>query len=240
MKTPTLLAQLVTAAVLSAPLSVLGSSNSETVQALKLTHFVEPVFPATVVHEGVAEGNVILAVSRNAVGEPVDILVLRATNPRLAVAAVEAVRQWRFAVEGNADLSPKLIQLGFKLQGVIIFPYGKNLTEEMASQTAALESRTSLVPHLQTLSRVPKALEQPMPQYPAALTDKGLNGTAAVSFFVDEEGRVRLPKVDEATAPEFAEAALAAVSQWRYEPPRSGSRTVVARDHWEFRFQGTN
>jgi TonB family protein len=241
MKTPTLLVHLCAVAVLAAPLSLPGTLNEDTIKELKLTRFVEPLFPESVRVEGVAEGSVTLAVSRSPAGEPVDILVLRATNPGLATAAVEAVRQWRFAPADNPELSPKVIQLGFRLQGVVFFPYGKKVAEEMSGVVPDLEMRSPKnVPDLQTLTHVPKALAQPMPQYPAALANKGLTGTVAVNFFVDKDGRVRLPEVVEATAPEFAEAAVAAISQWRYEPPRHGGRSVVARDHWEFKFQAAN
>ena len=240
MKTLTLLALLVAAAALSAPLSVLGSANEDTFKELKLTRFVEPVFPESVRLDGVAEGSVTLAVSRNPAGEPVDVLVLRATHPKLALAAEEAVRLWRFAPAEVAEPAPRLIQLGFRLQGVVLFPAGKNLEDEMANRMVDKSSRVLLsVPRLQNLNQVPKALSQPMPRYPAVLADRGLTGTASVSFYVDEAGRVRLPEVVDATTPEFADAAMAAVAQWRYEPPRSGGRAVVARDTWEFKFQAT-
>ena len=59
-------------------------------------------------------------------------------------------------------------------------------------------------------------------------------------FYVDEDGRVRLPEVIQATEPEFAEAALAAVKQWRYEPPQLGGRRVIACDNWNFKFAANN
>ena len=44
----------------------------------------------------------------------------------------------------------------------------------------------------------------------------------------------------EASTPEFGEAALAAVAQWRYEPPQQGGRTIVASDNWAFQFKANN
>jgi len=241
MKTPTLLAQLLAAAVLSAPLSLPATINEDTIRALKLTRFVEPVFPPSLRLDGVAEGSVTLAVGRDLAGAPVDILVLSATHPRLATAAIEAVRQWRFAATETPDSAPRLIQLGFKLQGLVFFPLGKDLEAESAGHLTGTSTQVLRnVPRLQALRQQPKALAQPMPHYPAALADRALTGTAAVSFFVDEEGRVRLPELVEASAPEFGQAVMAAVAQWRYEPPRSNGRTVVARDHWEFKFQAAN
>jgi TonB family protein len=241
MKTPTVLAQLLVVVVLGAPLSLLGTTNDDTVKELKLVRFVEPVFPAAVRQEGVAEGNATLAVSRNEAGEPIDILVLHASNPRLATAAVAAVRQWRFEPAKSDGLAPCVVRLGFKLEGMVIFPYGKKLDSSQAYEPTGADLHVQVsIPQLQSLRQVPKVLAQPMPQYPAVLVDKGRQGSAAVRFYIDEEGRVRLPEVVEATSPEFGAAALTAVSQWRYEPPRKDGRSIVAADHWEFKFQAVN
>ncbi len=242
MKPPTLLVQLCAAVVLVAPLSLPGAMNDETVKDLKLTQFVEPLFPDSVRLEGVAEGEVTLGITRNAAGEPVDILVLASTHPRLAEAAIEAVQQWRFTPDGGPfDSAPRIVRLGFRYDGVIIYPTGKrHLLEPVLDLTEGNLRRPEKVPALQSLARVPKALAQAMPVYPAVLAARGLEGTAAVRFYVDEEGRVRLPEVVEATAPEFAAAAVAAVSHWRYEPPRNGGHSAVVRERWAFQFKAAN
>ena len=61
-----------------------------------------------------------------------------------------------------------------------------------------------------------------------------------MKFYVDGEGRVRLPQVLAASTPEFGEAAKAAVSQWRYEPLSERGRPIVATDQWEFQFKANN
>lgn len=245
MKTPTTtLAQLCAVAVLAAPLALFGATQEEVkiMEELNLTKYVEPVFPAMVRYEGVVEGAVALAVSRNASGEPQDILVLSATNRGLGEAAVDAVRQWRFApTDAGRSPAARTVRLAFRLQGVVVLPYGKNHQSELtAEQTGTQLRRDVRVPQLQALARQPKALAQPMPAYPAALVARGEEGTASVRFYVDEDGRVRLPEVLEASAPEFGAAAVAAVAQWRYEPPTHGGRTVVAADNWAFKFAALN
>ncbi|MBP7483161.1 MAG: TonB family protein [Lacunisphaera sp.] len=245
MKIPTTtLAQLCALAVLAAPLALLGATQEESNirEELNLTKYVEPVFPDMVRYEGVVEGAVALAVSQGAAGEPQDILVLSATHRRLGEAAVAAVRQWRFAPTEAAGVSAaRMVRLSFRLQGVVILPYGKNHQSELTAEQASAQRRSEVkVPQLQALARQPKALAQPMPAYPAALVPRGSEGTASVRFYVDETGRVRLPEVLAASAPEFGAAALAAVAQWRYEPPQHGGRTVVAADNWAFKFTAVN
>lgn len=235
MKTPPMLAQICAAAVLVAPLGLLGeSADDNLITELKLTKYVEPEFPEQVRFEGAAEGSVALAVSRTAAGEPGDILVLAASHPTLAAAAVAAVRQWRFAPADAPGQSK--VQLNFRLHGVVVFPFGKSQQLEMANAKLSAPRAARVVPLLQELPQAPKALMQPMPAYPESQVARGRAGTATVRFYVDEEGRVRLPEVLEATAPEFGAAALAAVAQWRYEPPELSGRRVVAMDNWSFKF----
>lgn len=242
MKTPTMLAQLCAVAVLAAPLALFGEANEGLVAQLGLTRFVEPVFPDAARLDGLATGHVTLAISRDAQGVPSDVLVLAATHPTMADAAVAAVREWRFTPSDNpADLAARTVRIGFKLRGVVYFPFGKNHVVEPETEVSVLDlSQPVKVPRVQSLAQRPKALAQPMPDYPAALRSRSLEGTATVRFYVDEEGRVRLPELIEATSPEFAEAALAAVARWRYEPPQEGGRRIVASDNWTFKFAANN
>lgn len=237
-----LVARLCAAVVLIAPLSSLGATNEETFKQLGLTQYSEPAFPLGVIADGMAEGHVTLAFGRNAAGEPGDILVLEATHPLLADAAVTAVRSWRFQPSNNpADLRCRTLRIAFKLQGVVVFPLGKDMPLGSVKEDGGVKpSGPGGVLQVQNLAQAPKALAQPMPAYPAALRSRAVEGTASVRFYVDEAGRVRLPEVTAATTPEFADAVLSAVAQWRYEPPQADGRSIVASDHWAFQFKATN
>ena len=243
MHTPTWSVRLCAAVVLIlAPLSLFGAMNDEIARQLKLTKYVEPVFPDIARLSGLGEGHVALAISRTPDGMPADVLVLKATDPVLGAAAVDAARQWRFEpTRDPAELGARTVRIGFKLSGVVIYPFGKRHIDEVLGAVDEAKLREPIgVPQLQSLQQAPKALAQAMPNYPAALRAKPIEGQAKVRFFVDEEGRVRLPEVIEATTPEFGDAAIAAVSQWRYEPPLHGGRRVVASDNWAFQFRANN
>jgi TonB family protein len=58
----------------------------------------------------------------------------------------------------------------------------------------------------------------PTPEYPKALYRKRVAGNATVSFKIDRRGRVDEAAVVGASLPEFGEAALAAIRQWRFLP----------------------
>ncbi len=242
MNTPTKLAQLCAVVVLVAPLGLLGAEDESMMSELGLTKYVEPEFPAMARYDGYATGVVTLAVSQDARGIPKDILVLASSHPLMGEAAVNAVREWRFLPSDNLAGPPaRTIRIGFKLMGVVVFPYGKNHIDEPSSSVSpARLSEQVRVPRVHTLAPNPRPLVQTMPEYPSALVARKVEGTAVVKFFIDEEGRVRLPELIEATTPEFAEAALAAVARWRYEPPQQGGRRIVAAENWTFKFAANN
>jgi protein TonB len=76
------------------------------------------------------------------------------------------------------------------------------------------------------LDRVPRALAQIPPRYPAEARMKGLSGEVVVEFNVDESGNVSSVRVVRSTSREFDAAALAAVRKWRFEPGRRHGRIV--------------
>lgn len=242
MYTPKCFARLFAVAVLVAPLPLLRAANDESLKELGVVTMVTPEFPDMARYDGLAEGHVTLAFRRTPSGEPQDILVLESSHPRMASAAVAAMRAWRFQpTREPADLEVRTVRISFRLRGVVVFPYGKDVMQVTESGGHGLVAPKPVkVPRMQSMTQRPKALNQPMPDYPSALVAKRLEGRAAVRFFVDEDGKVRLPEIIETTAPEFGAAALAAVAQWRYEPPKAGTRRIVAEDHWQFLFKPNN
>ena len=238
MNTSTGCLRLAAVAALLAQLVLGGALNEASVSQLKLTRYTEPVFPASARMEGIPDGLVTLAIGRDAAGVPGDILVIDSTDRRFTEAALEAVRTWRFAPSAaGVEPAAELVRIGFRATGIVyISAHSQNKAGLLADYVAQKLREPVRIPELQSLPAAPKAIRQPMPAYPAALTGQGMTGRAEVRFYVDEEGRVRLPQIIEATNPEFAVAALAAVAEWRYEPPRIGARRIVVCENWSFSF----
>jgi TonB family protein len=76
------------------------------------------------------------------------------------------------------------------------------------------------------LERAPLALETPLPVYPLDLRRAGVQGYARVTMRVDENGRVVEARVIDSTSPKFSMAALAAASQWKFDPALAGGQPV--------------
>jgi len=59
-----------------------------------------------------------------------------------------------------------------------------------------------------------------------------------VYFYIDEKGAVRMPAVDASANPYLSDIAVAAVREWRFEPPTSRGKPVLIAASQEFNFNG--
>jgi TonB family protein len=222
---------LLTTALLSA------AENDTTIQRMKLVKFVQPEFPPALRIEGIPSGMVALAISRDENGNPSDILVLESTHPGFTETALEAVRQWRFpatSVDALQQEAPIMVRVGFTLTGVVLtYSSTANVIAERKADNLQAPIPVKMMAEL---ADKPRALHQQMPAYPTSLVGKDYEGTAKVAFYVDGEGRVRMPRVVESSIPQFGDAALAAVRNWRYEPPRDRGLPAVVAEYWSFQF----
>ena len=82
----------------------------------------------------------------------------------------------------------------------------------------------------------PSPLDTVAPIYPESLRESGQDGEVKITFTVTEKGLVEDPVVTEATAPEFGEAALKAVKDWRFRPATEDGDPVSLKVSLPFKF----
>lgn len=71
-------------------------------------------------------------------------------------------------------------------------------------------------------------IRQAVPHYPAGYTPAGDKGDwVVVSLYIDEEGRVRVPRVDSASSPLLVRNALLAVQHWQFKPATVGGKPAL-------------
>lgn len=85
--------------------------------------------------------------------------------------------------------------------------------------------------------RLPRLIEGAAPIYPPMLLAAGVTGQATVLFTIDEQGRTTDFKVESASAPEFAAAAVEALKRWRFQPASRRQRPVAIRSRQVFPFE---
>ena len=81
---------------------------------------------------------------------------------------------------------------------------------------------------LAEFDQAPRAIHRANPILDAKMR-RLLPGRVDVVFFVDEQGRVKEPKVFTSSNPVFERAALVAVAQWKFEPGKRNGKAVETR-----------
>jgi TonB family protein len=204
--------------------------NDTSVQKLRLAKFVLPEFPDSVRLAGNTRGVVTVAIGRDGEGRVTDVLVLDSSHVRLTQTTVEAVQQWKFVLPANPapngrEIVP-IVRFLFTSKGVTMV---SALTGSLASKDRDVnENAPVILPSFADLDPPPKPINHPMPRFSGATAGRVAGGSVTVKFFVDQTGKVRVPIIVDCTVPELGQAALAAVEQWRFEPPRiAGHETIV-------------
>lgn len=214
-----------------------AAAPKEDFQSVKIEETVAIAFPEALVpifHEG----EVHVAMSVDPEGNLVEWLVTRYTHKRFADAAIEAFPHWKFEparFKGQPIGSCFELRLLFEVRGVIVSVSSMDVVESFMN---SMHREDAYAPcRLGELDRIPTPLNAVAPPYPSELYDRGERGQVTVDFYIDETGRVRIPSVVDAGENIFAPFAVAAVRQWKFEPPTRRGRPVLVHAQQLFRFQ---
>lgn len=193
-------------------------------------------YPASLTAEGIYSGEVRAVIGVDAEGRLSDWLITGYTQPKFAEAAAAAIQRWKYEparVGGRRRASRANILFEFRNQGVVVQTLPGALVRQALS--GSLESHYLYRPlHLRELDRIPT----PIKVVPPVARLDGPARSVTVEFYIDEEGRVRLPAVDRESAEDLlAAAAVAAVEQWLFEPPLRKGRPVLVHAQQEFTFR---
>lgn len=196
------------------------------------------IYPPRLLQQGVRQGEARVRVSIDADGKLLDALVIYATRSEFADEALRVARQWRYraalergefiGVVGDIDFE-------FRIEGTVgVARSAFGPKEEIPGN---IDPHVYRAVSMNRLDTIPKPLHVVPPSFPQDWSDRGIRGTALLEFFIDEEGRVRMPVVAQTDHPLLGGAALAAVQQWRFAPPMSGGRRVLVQAEQVFTFQ---
>ncbi|MDR1010354.1 MAG: energy transducer TonB [Opitutaceae bacterium] len=209
----------------------IAQTDGPAVEALKIVNMVELGYPPSLTWQGITRGVVDLVFGVDGEGRLDDYLITSYTKPEFAKEVVAALKQWRFEpmrLDGVPVWSRAELSFSFEARGVVIT---RTVLDGVTMLTASMLEASNRVHVLSRQSELdhPLAVANAVaPLYPAKLAESGRAGEVMVEFFVDEQGRVRLPVAEGGAHPWFGEAAVQAVMQWRFEPPmKKGWPTVV-------------
>ena len=189
-----------------------------------------PAFPNRLLHYGVTHGTVEVLFEVQTDGTVGDRLVTAYTHRDFARATEAAIERWRFQPTDVVHIVE--LTLNFETRGVLVVV--KRHQAEAGGDAYVFRPCPP-----GELDRRPQPVNQVSPAYSERMEAEGTVGTVTVRYFIDEEGRVRLPYALEAADPLLAAIAVQAVKQWRFEPPRCHGRPTLVRAEQAFRFGQT-
>ena len=198
---------------------------------------VAPVFPVGLLADGVVHGKVQLLLEIDPLGHLSDSLVTGYTHRKFADEALRAVKQWRFEpgiAEGRPVISIIAFTFDFETKGTVLVAHYGATSRAPIPANDDFEYRPLGV---STLDHPPGPVNLPGPVYPKEWREQGRSGTVVIDFFIDETGQARLPTILSHTDDYLAASAIAAVKQWRFEPPTHHGQPVLARAQQTFDFQ---
>ena len=182
------------------------------------------------------EADVIFSVDQD--GHTVDCLVIGYSEPEFARAAVAALKRSQFGpirINGHpASIRPKL-HFNFQATGVILsLTAMDNIVLRM--DRLAGGHRTNKVGTIRDLDESPRVVHAVSPRYPASLAAEKIAGRVTLDFFIDEQGKVRMPALEQTDHEAFVDAAAAALMEWQFAPPTRNGKPVVVQARQVFVF----
>lgn len=224
---------------LSLPVFAAAAGDIWDQRPAKIIQTSDANFPPGLSNQGVLEGEVRAVLNVDADGRLIDSLVTGYTHVELASELLARLREWRYepAMVRGAPVNVRFeVNFGFKASGAVV---------SMSSLDSLMTNAYRMV-GANLVSTVCRAVEldQPLkatyvvqPQHPGrAISPPATRGVVVLEFFVDVEGRPRIPVVARMTHEAFGHAAVAALEQWRFTPPTKGGRPTMVKVTQEFVF----
>lgn len=160
--------------------------------------------------------------------------ILEASEPEFGMALAAALDAWEFRpAKLNGEPTDAVIR--------------RKLDFKPRMRESAIDEKTAaLIKRIQAGKFAPvpvgeldgpiKPTYRVLPVYPTRLMMDGVSGAAQIEVIVDKKGRAVLPRIVEASAPEFGWAAATAAQRWRFEPPTKDGKPVEVKVVIPFKF----
>ena len=208
-------------------------------RSLRIVQTNQANFPAMLAAEGISEGEVRTVINVDAGGKLIDYLVTAYTRRELADELIANVRDWSYEParhRGEPVGSRVEVVFAFQARGMVL-----SLTP---LDTAAVATNRLIRPALTSLLCRPSELDEPVralrvvePQHPGRhVSPPPTPPTVLIDFYIDMEGRPRMPVVLRAAHELYAIAAIDALMRWQFNPPSRQGRPMIVRATQLFSF----
>jgi len=166
------------------------------------------------------EGNATVRFTLDAKGRVKSTELVETSHADFGAALIAAVESWSFSAEAAAAQNVREYRHDFTLVKV---PYAARRL------MAALREGKKTPSSAAGLDARPKAAARPGLAYPTSLLGQSVSGTAKIEFVIDRVGLAQVPRVIEASRPEFGWAAVTLVNGMRFDPLTRGGKPTELR-----------
>jgi len=183
-------------------------------------------------------GKAVVLVTVDAQGRLADALPVYYTDPAFEQAALTAIGKWSFLparLGGRPIRATKEIDFNFEHHGWVVVSQNISESGDSFFRRHFPSTTTYRAYGLREIDRKLSVIRLVTPPYTEALARRA-SGTVTLAYYVDEQGRVRMPVTVNDANPELAELAVDAVRQWQFEPPTHDGRRVLVRVCQAIRF----
>ncbi len=191
----------------------------------KITDVIEPIYPYELALSRTA-GKATVAMFIDKKGRVTNVQVIEASHLEFGLASVAAAERYQFT---PATLDGKPVDSVIKREFEFNAVWLNGLTQSDLDMISLEKKKSDKIVSASKLDQVLKPLSQRPPVFPLAVAPGATGGEATVTFLIDTEGKVRLPRFNAATEPAFGYAAVQAVAHWRFEPATQNGKKVITR-----------
>jgi TonB family protein len=215
----------------------LAGAAGEKPAAKDIVTLPEIEFPTQLLHRGVTTGEVHVMVKIGPDARLIDALVTAYTHKPFADATLAALPRSTFRplqVDGQPVTTLTELVVRFEASGMLIVErFGGDSTNLQPGKFAYQPCEPG------RLDRPLAPITAQSPVYPTELRQQGVSGSVVLEYYIDESGRVRMPRVSSAANDILAGLSLLAVEQWQFQPPSSQHQPVLVRVRQKFDFVPT-
>ena len=203
-------------------------------RSLRIHAIPEPHFPISM-SDKTRRGHVRVLLEVGADGKLTDYLLIAYSRKAFAKSVEDVIGKWTFEpalYQGEPIGVVTEVNIDFDVGGVVIN------TDFMEIVDNFLHSYRKDLPeyapaNLRQIDRIPEPIKVVNPQYRVGM---GVVGEVTIQFYINEQGKVRMPHVMKADDLRLADLAMEAIRGWEFSPPTYRGAPVLVKANQVFKF----
>lgn len=212
-------------------------------EPLGILKTVQPSYPDRLADRFLDRGEARIMIMVDEEGRLADWIVTGYTHALFAKEALDVLPKWKFEparFHGRPIGVRTELRFIFRNSGGVRIVPGDLEMRLRVKDIRQHETFWQRVCHVEELDQPLDAIVEISPMQPDRLGAVAREGKVVVEYFIDPEGRVRMPLVLSSDDEAFTKAVLMAITEWRYATPTRDGQPVLARVAREFKFQAVN